>query len=103
MVEQSRLQREGRFKEHARALDSVAAGSDKGGGAGWRVTYVCTWIAGDITDTAIAEVVLSDENPLTDVQGTAANTIARFVFGATIDKQAGDSLEVTWQIDVLGA
>jgi hypothetical protein len=31
------------------------------------------------------------------------NTVARFVFGATIDKQAGDSLEVTWQIDVQGS
>lgn len=85
------------------ALDATATDATKGAGAGWRTTYVCTWIAGDITDTAIAEVALTDENPLTNVQGTAANTVAKYVFGATIDKQAGDSLEVTWQIDILGA
>lgn len=85
------------------ALDAPATHSDKGAGAGYRATHVCTWIAGDITDPAISEVVLTDETPLTDVAGTAANTVARFVFGATIDKQAGDSLEVTWHIDILGA
>ncbi len=84
-------------------LDAVSVGSDKGAGLGWRQAHVCTWIAGDITDTAIAEVVLSDENPLTDVAGVVGDTVARFVFGATIDKQAGDSLEVTWNLDVLGA
>ncbi len=85
------------------ALDAVAGGADKGAGSGWRITHICTWAAGDITNGAIAEVVLTDENPLTNVAGVAGNTVARFVFGATIDKQAGDSLEVTWQIDFLGA
>ena len=85
------------------ALDSVAAFSDKGAGLGARAQHVCTWIAGDITNAAIAEVVLTDETALTNVAGTAANTVARFVFGATIDKQAGDSLAVTWNIDILGA
>jgi len=84
-------------------LDAAATHSDKGAGAGYRATYVCTWIAGDVTNAAIAEVVLSDETPLTNVAGTAANTVARFVFAATIDKQAGDSLEVTWNTDALGA
>lgn len=85
------------------ALDAAATDATKGAGAGWRTTYVCTWVAGDITDGAIAEVALTNENPLTNVQGTAANTPARYVFAATIDKQAGDSLEVTWNIDILGA
>jgi len=84
-------------------LDAPATHSDLGAGAGYRATHICTWIAGDITNAAIAEVVLSDETPLTDVAGTAANTVARFVFAATIDKQAGDSLEVTWNIDSLGS
>lgn len=84
-------------------LDAVAVGSDKGAGLGWRQAHVCTWAAGDITDGAIAEVVLSDENPLTDTDGVAGDTVARFVFGSTIDKQAGDSLEVTWNVDFLGA
>ena len=84
-------------------LDATATDATKGAGLGWRTTFVCTWIAGDITNAAISEVVLTDETALTDVQGVAANTVARFVFGATIDKQVGDSLEVTWQADFLGA
>ena len=85
------------------ALDGVATEATKGAGAGWRITYVCTWIAGDVTDTALAEVVLTNETPLTDVAAVVGDTIARYVFGATIDKQAGDSLVVTWQVDILGA
>lgn len=85
------------------ALDSTAAYSDKGAGSGGRVTHVCTWIAGDVTNSAIAEVVLTDENPLTDTAGVAGDTVARYVFPSTIDKQAGDSLVVTWQVDFLGA
>ena len=85
------------------ALDAVAGGTDKGAGLGWRIDHVSTWIAGDITNGAISEVVLTDETPLTDVVGTAANTVARFVFPSTIDKQAGDSLVVTWNVDFLGA
>jgi hypothetical protein len=85
------------------ALDAAATESDLGGGSGHRVIHVCTWVAGDVTNSAIAEVVLTDETPLTDVAGVAGNTVARFVFGSTIDKQVGDSLEVTWNIDILGA
>jgi hypothetical protein len=84
-------------------LDAVAGEATKGAGLGWRTTYVCTWIAGDVTNGAIAEVVLTNETPLTDVTSVLGDTVARFVFGATIDKQAGDSLEVTWNIDFLGA
>lgn len=85
------------------ALDAVPIGVDKGTGLGWRVPHICTWIAGDVTEVALAEVVLTDETPITDVAGVVGDTVARFVFGSTIDKQAGDSLEVTWNIDFLGA
>ena len=85
------------------ALDAVAGGADLGGGSGWRISHVCTWIAGDVTEVALAEVVLTDESPLTDVAGVVGDTVARFVFAATIDKQAGDSLVVTWNVDFLGA
>lgn len=85
------------------ALDAAATFSDLGGGAGHRTIHICTWIAGDITNAAIAETVLTDETPITDVAGALANVVARFVFASTIDKQAGDSLEVTWNLDVLGA
>ncbi len=86
-----------------RALDAAATDATKGAGLGWRTTYVTTWPAGTVTNVAIAEVVMTDENPLTDVAGAVGNTPARFVFAATIDKQATDSLEVTWQVDFLGA
>lgn len=86
------------------ALDtSPPATSDKGAGLGYRVTYICTWIAGDVTDPALAEVILSHQTPLTDVTDVIGDVIARFVFGATIDKQAGDELVVTWNVDFLGA
>ena len=85
------------------ALDAVAGGADLGGGSGWRISHVCTWVAGDVIEVALAEVVLTDESPLTDVAGVVGDTVARFVFAATIDKQAGDSLVVTWNVDFLGA
>ena len=81
-------------------LDAVPIGVDV---SGWRVPHICTWVAGDVTNGAISEVVLTDETALTDVQGTAANTVARFEFVSPIDKQAGDSLVVTWNVDFLGA
>ncbi len=84
-------------------LDATPIGVDKGAGLGWRVPHICTWIAGDVTNSTINEVVLSDETPLTDVAGVVGDTVARFIFGSTIDKQAGDSLVVTWNVDFLGA
>ena len=85
------------------ALDGVATDATKGAGAGWRTTYVCTWIAGDVTDADIEEVCLTNQTALADNTSAVADTIARYIFAATIDKQAGDSLEVTWNIDILGA
>jgi hypothetical protein len=85
------------------ALDATATDSDKGAGAGHRTEFVCTWIAGDITNSAIAEVVLTNQTALADNAGASTDKVARYVFGATIDKQAGDSLEVTWQVDFLGS
>lgn len=85
------------------ALDAAATDATKGAGAGWRTTYVCTWVPGDVTNAAIAEVCLTNQTALADNTSAAADTVARYVFAATIDKQAGDSLEMTWQIDVLGA
>lgn len=84
-------------------LDGAATDSDLGAGSGHRTEYECTWAAGDVTNGAIAEVALSNETPLTDVSGAVGNTVARFVFSSTIDKQADDILVVTWQLDKLGA
>ncbi len=85
------------------ALDAVPIGVDKGTLLGWRVPHICTWVAGDVTNATINEVVLTDETPITDVAGAVGNTVARFIFGSTIDKQAGDQLVVTWNVDFLGA
>ena len=85
------------------ALDAAATDATKGAGAGWRTTYVCTYAAGDVTNGAIAEVCLTNQTALADNTSAAADTWARFVFASTIDKQAGDSLEITWQIDVQGS
>jgi hypothetical protein len=85
------------------ALDAAPTDATKGPDAGWRATFVCTWIAGDVTNGNINEVALTNQTALTDTTAAEADTMARYVFGAAIDKQAGDSLEVTWQIDVLGA
>jgi hypothetical protein len=85
------------------ALDATPIGVDKGVDLGWRVPFICTWVAGDVVEAALAEVVLTNETPLTDVTSVLLDTIARFVFGSTIDKQAGDELVVTWNVDFLGA
>jgi hypothetical protein len=85
------------------ALDASPTDATKGAGAGWRATFVCTWIAGDVTDADIEEVCLTNQTALADNTSAEADTIARFIFGSPIDKQAGDSLEVTWQVDVQGA
>ena len=84
-------------------LDASPTEATKGAGAGWRSTFICTWIAGDVTDVDVAEVCLTNQTALADNTSAIADTIARFIFGSPIDKQSGDSLEVTWQIDVLGA
>lgn len=72
-------------------------------GSSRRITWRITWEAGDATNSAIAEVVLTNENPLTNVAGTAANTIARALLSPTINKAASDTLEITWHHDLLGA
>jgi len=87
----------------AEALDATATDSDKGAGSGHSTIYVCTWAAGDVTEAALAEVVLTNETPLTDVTGALGDTISRYVFAATINKGAADVLIVTWNIDHLGS
>lgn len=69
-------------------------------GSSRRITFQSTWAAGTATNAAIAEAVITNEATLTNVAGTAANTIARVVFGTTINKGASDSLVLTWTIDV---
>lgn len=87
-----------------KALDaSFPAASTLGAGAGWRGQYKTSWSAGQATASGIAEVVLSNETPLTDVAGSAANTIARALLSPVVNKGASDTLAVTWNHDFLGA
>lgn len=85
------------------ALDGTPTEATKGAGAGWRTTFVCTWAAGDVIEAALAEVMLTNQTAIADDASVEGDTVARYVFGSTIDKQAADSLVVTWNIDVLGA
>lgn len=78
------------------AFDTGPTGSDNGAGAGYDVDYSVTWAAGEATANGIDECVITNETPLTNVQGSAANTIARFVLSPTVNKAAGDTLTVTW-------
>lgn len=78
---------------------AAAIGSD----VGWRVTFKRTWAAGVGTDAALAEVVITNETGPTDVAGNAANSVARALLTPTVNKAAGDSLEVTWTHDFFDA
>lgn len=67
-----------------------------------RIQWQSIWVAGDSTNANIDEAVITNENPLTDVAGTAANTISRVVF-TDVAKGALDTLTITWSHDILGA
>lgn len=67
-----------------------------------RIQWQSTWAAGTATNSAITEAVITNEASLTNVAGTAANTISRVVFTAK-DKGALDTLTITWSHDLLGA
>ena len=68
-----------------------------------RITFQSTWDPGEATNSAIAEVALTNLTPIGTGAGTAGDTLARVVFSPTINKQAGDTLTVTWSHDILGA
>jgi hypothetical protein len=72
-----------------------------GGDGGWNASYKTTWGAGDVTETALTEVVIVND-AATDATSTAANTYSRAVFTA-INKGASDSLAITWTHKFLGA
>lgn len=72
-------------------------------GSSRRITWRTTWTAGEATVNSISEVVISNENPLTNVAGTAANTISRALLSPVVNKGALDTLEITWNHDLLGA
>lgn len=88
----------------AKGLDAgFPTAAAKATGTGARVTWQATWGAGLATVNGISEVVLTNETPLTQVAGTAADTIARALLNPTVNKGANDTLVVTWYHDFLGA
>lgn len=72
-----------------------------GGDSGWNAVYKTTWAAGDVTETALTEVVIVND-AATDLTSAEADTYARAVFSA-INKGASDSLAITWTHTFLGA
>jgi hypothetical protein len=88
----------------SKAIDgSFPTAATLGAGAGWRVQYKTSWSAGQATQNGWNEVVITNEASLTDVAGTAANTISRALLSPVVNKGANDTLAVTWNHDFLGA
>jgi hypothetical protein len=69
-------------------------------GSSRRITYATTWAAGTATNSAITEAVIAITNA--NSTSAAADCIARVTFTAK-DKQALDTLTITWHHDLLGA
>jgi len=82
------------------AIDATYPQSAAGGGTSRRITWQTTWGAGVATNAAIAEVVITNEATLTNVAGTAANTVARALLATAVNKAAGDSLIISWTHDL---
>jgi hypothetical protein len=72
-------------------------------GSSRRIQWKTSWAAGEATATGIAEAVVTNENPLTNVAGSAANALSRALLSPTVNKGASDTLAVTWNWDLLGA
>ena len=65
-----------------------------------RITYTSTWAAGTATNAAITEAVIAITDD--DATSVGADVLSRVVFAAK-DKQAADTLTITWHHDLLGA
>lgn len=72
-------------------------------GSSRRIQWQSLWGAGVATVSGLNEVVITNESPLTNVAGTAANTISRALLSPVVNKGAADTLTVTWNHDLLGA
>jgi hypothetical protein len=69
-------------------------------GSARRITYATTWAAGVATNSAITEAVIAITNA--NSTSTEADCIARVTFAAK-NKEAADTLTITWHHDLLGA
>lgn len=72
-------------------------------GSARRIQWQALWGAGVATASGLNEVVITNETPLTNVAGAAANTISRALLSPVVNKGASDTLTITWNHDLLGA
>jgi hypothetical protein len=79
---------------------SFPATQNLGAGLGVNGQYKTSWLAGDVTNSAITEAVIVND-AATDATSTAANTAHRIVFTA-INKLSTDTLVITWNAKFLG-
>jgi len=73
-----------------------------GAGLGWQARFQSAWAAGVATASGIAEAVITNETPITNVAGAVANTVARALLSPTVNKGGTDTLTVTWDHKFLG-
>jgi hypothetical protein len=87
------------------ALDATYPQSSQPGGAGTArvITWRASWAAGEATNAALAEVVLTNQTAIADNAGSAAVVISRALLSPTINKGALDTLTVTWTHSLFGA
>ncbi len=70
-------------------------------GTSRRIAWKSSWAAGVATNAALAEaVIFNDANA--DATSAAAATISRVLLSPVINKAAADTLDLTWQHDLLG-
>jgi hypothetical protein len=83
----------------AKALDNS---TPKVGAAANVVLFRRLWAAGEGTNATINRVSICD-NTTAAGEADATHTFAIYVFGATINKAAADTLTVTWNVTFTGA
>jgi len=87
----------------AASLVAVGTPTSSLSGSSRRIAYATTWAAGTATATGVSEVVMTNQATSTQTAAGAAATMARALLSPTVNKAAGDSLSVTWNVDILGS
>lgn len=81
---------------------SFPSASAVGGDTGWNANYKTSWLAADVTNSAITEAVITNAAATDSAAEGAAGMISRVVFAAK-NKTVDDSLVITWSHKFLGA
>jgi len=87
----------------AASLVAVGTPTSSLSGSSRRIAYATTWAAGTATATGISEVVMTNQAIGTQTVAPASAVQSRALLSPTVNKAAGDSLTVTWNVDVLGS